>query len=243
MHTRSLWALAAGAILTMSACSKAPNADSRLQAIYRDEWAWREEQFPDDEDAQKRIQDHLPNVDAASQAKRLAMWQEVLKKLDAVSREELSPAERLNYDIYRPQIEALIAEQKFREYEMPANSDTTFWTNLGYTARRPFRTLRDYRNWLSQMKDIPRYYHEQMDNMRAGLKRGLTPPRVTLEGRDASITTVTDATPEGSLFLYAPQGNARHRGRRPKGLAGTGGRRHSRHGSACLSRASGVFPQ
>jgi uncharacterized protein (DUF885 family) len=42
-----------------------------------------------------------------------------------------------------------------------------------------------------------------MDEMRAGLKRGFTPPRVTMEGRDASITAVTQATPEGSLF-YTP---------------------------------------
>ena len=32
------------------------------------------------------------------------------------------------------------------------------------------------------MRDIPRYFHEQMDEMRAGLKRGFTPPRVTLTG-------------------------------------------------------------
>src|SRR5271163_548580 len=155
MPIRSFWVLAAGAILTLSACSKTPSADSRLQAIYRDEWAWREEQFPDNEDAQKRIQDHLPKVDASAQEQRLAMWQEVLKKLDAIPRAQLSPAEQLNFDIYHPQIRALIAEQQFREYEMPANSDTTFWTDLGYTARRPFRSLQDYRNWLSQMKDIP----------------------------------------------------------------------------------------
>src|SRR6185437_5277185 len=105
--------------------------------------------------------------------------------------------------IYRPQIQVLIANQRFRDYEMPANSDTTFWTDLGYTARRPFRTLQDYKNWLEQMKDIPRYFHEQMDEMRAGMKRGFTPPKVTMEGRDGSITAVTEATPGESLF-YTP---------------------------------------
>ncbi len=131
------------------------------------------------------------------------MWQDVLKKLEAIPRAELSPAEQLNYDVYVPQIKALIADQQFREYEMPVNSDTTFWTNLGSTARRTYRTVQDYRNWISQMKDIPRYFHEQTEEMRAGLKRGFTPPRVTLEGRDASLTAVTDATPEASLF-YTP---------------------------------------
>ena len=66
-------------------------------------------------------------------------WLDVQRKLDAVVRADLSPQERLNYDIYRPQIEVLIANQRFRDFEMPANSDTTFWTNLGYTARRPFQ--------------------------------------------------------------------------------------------------------
>jgi uncharacterized protein (DUF885 family) len=179
------------------------SADARFMAIYTSEWQWREDQFPDDEDAQKPIQDHLPKVDPASQAMRLATWQDVLRKLDAIPRAELSPAGQLNYDIYRPQIATLIAAQQFRCYEMPANSDTTFWTDLGYTARRDFRTTQDYRNWLKQMRDIPRYFLEQIDEMRAGLKRGFTPPRVTLEGRDASITTVTDAAPEASLF-YTP---------------------------------------
>jgi len=189
--------------LASSSCTKAPSADTRLQAIYADEWKWREEQFPDNEDAQKPIQDHLPKVDPGSQAMRLRNWQDVLQKLDGVKREELSAAEQVNFDVYRPQIQALIADQQFREYEMPANSDTTFWTDIGYTARRQYRSTQDYRNWLGQMKDIPRYFHEQMDEMRAGLKRGFTPPRVTLEGRDASITAVTDATPESSLF-YTP---------------------------------------
>ena len=191
------------ALTLLAACTAPPNADARLQRLYNEEWTWREQQFPDTEDAQKPIQDHLPKVDAATQAMRLRNWQEVLRKIDAIPRSELSAAEQLNYDVYRPQIQALITEQEFHEYEMPANSDTTFWTDIGYTARRQYRSTQDYRNWIGQMKDIPRYFHEQMDEMRAGLKRGFTPPRVTLEGRDASITAVTDATPEESLF-YTP---------------------------------------
>jgi uncharacterized protein (DUF885 family) len=193
----------AAAVAVSSCSAKREDANARLRAIYTAEWKWREEQFADDENAQKPIVDHLPKVDRAAQQMRLEHWQEVLAKLDSVTRAELSPQEQVNYDIYRPQIEVLIANQRFRDYEMPANSDTTFWTDIGYTARRPFRTLSDYRNWLAQMHDVPRYFHEQIDEMRAGLKRGFTPPRVTLEGRDSSLTAVTDATPEASLF-YAP---------------------------------------
>ena len=37
------------------------------------------------------------------------------------------------------------------------------------------------------MRDVPRYFDEQIANMRAGLARGFSVPRATLEGRDASV--------------------------------------------------------
>ncbi len=195
---------AAAALFVMSDAEAAPvSADARFRALYTAEWSWREDQFADDEDSQKPVVDHLPKVDPASQAARLARWRAVMAELNGIARTDLSPDEQENYDVYKPQIAALIASWKFRDYEMPVNSDTTFWTDIGYTARKPFRSLADYRGWLAQMADIPRYFREQMDEMRAGLRRGFTPPLVTLEGRDASIVAVTEASPQKSLF-YTP---------------------------------------
>ena len=178
-------------------------ADEQLRAIYNEEWKWRIEQLPTDENGTVPLADHLPKVDPATQAMRLKYWEDTLRRVDAIPRESLSPREQLNYDIYRQQLAVLIARQHFRDFEMPANSDSSFWTDIGYTARRPFRTLADYEHWIAQMRDIPRYFREQMDEMRAGAKRGFTPPRVTMEGRDTSITAVTDTMPEKSLF-YTP---------------------------------------
>ena len=179
------------------------SADERLRAIYDSEWKWRTDQQPDGEDGNRPIVDHLPRVDPATQQMRLKYWQDVQQRLDGIARAQLSTPEQLNYDIYRAQLAVLIANQRFRDYEMPANSDSSFWIDIGYTARRPFRHLEDYEHWISQMQDIPRYFREEIGEMRAGLKRGFTPPRVTMEGRDASITAVTEVAAEASLF-YAP---------------------------------------
>jgi len=191
------------------ACSQQPQpsprqaADARFRAIYEAEWRWRKEQFPGGEDRTEPVADHLPKVDPASQEQRRRYWEDTLHKVEAVPRASLSPGEQLNYDIYRAQLQVLIDDQRFRDFEMPANSDTSFWTDLGHTARRPFRNLTDYEHWIAQMRDVPRYFHEEMQEMRAGMRRSFTPPRVTLEGRDASISAVTQAMPEGTLF-YAP---------------------------------------
>jgi len=212
-NTRKVWHMADRAALllallplVLAGCSRQSAqqaADARLRAIYTTEWQWRTDQQPDNEDATRPIADHLPHVDPATEALRLRYWEDVERRLGAIERAALSPKEQLNYDVYRAQIAVLLANQRFRDFEMPANSDTTFWTDIGLTARRPFRHLEDYEHWIAQLKDVPRYFSEQIGEMRAGLKRGFTPPRVTMEGRDASITAVTDAAPEANL-LYTP---------------------------------------
>src|ERR1700735_614956 len=77
---------------TVGCTSKHDSADARLEAIYGAEWKWREEQFPDNEDSQKPIQDHLPKVDPDSQAARLRMWQDTLRKPDPNARDAPPPA-------------------------------------------------------------------------------------------------------------------------------------------------------
>src|ERR1700732_4301681 len=123
----------------LSGCSRPSGqhaADERLSAIYGSEWKWRTDQLPDDEDATRPVADHLPRVDPATQDMRRKYWEDVLRRVESIPRASLSAREQVNYDIYRAQIAVLIANQRFRDFEMPANSDTTFWTNLGYTARR-----------------------------------------------------------------------------------------------------------
>src|ERR1700691_631884 len=65
-----------------SQTSKRHDADAELKAIYTAEWTWREAQFPDDEDSQKPIADHLPDVGPAAQDARLKYWLDVERKLD-----------------------------------------------------------------------------------------------------------------------------------------------------------------
>ncbi|MBU1376366.1 MAG: DUF885 family protein [Alphaproteobacteria bacterium] len=177
-------------------------ADARFKALYEKEWTWRQDELarsdgPEDDTLAPR----LPKVDAASQAKRLAYWQDVRRQLDGIKLTDLSAQQRVNYQVYRDQIDVLINQQKFHEYEKPFNSDSSFWSNFNYKAARRFVTAADYENYISQLHDIPRYFGEQQVNMRVGLKRGWTPPKVTLVGRDVSVSATVDAkTAEDTLF-------------------------------------------
>ncbi|MDP8995342.1 MAG: DUF885 family protein [Pseudomonadota bacterium] len=163
------------------------SADERLRRLYTEEFRWRMEQegrVPG-ENGRWVAGDRLPQVDAAAQRERLAYWTRVLAELDRIPLDQLSPEERENAMVFRTVIEEMANEVQFRTYEAPLNADTFFWGEL-----RPYGTLSDaeaYRRYLGRLRDIPRYFDEQMANMRAGLARGFSVPRVSLEGRDRTI--------------------------------------------------------
>jgi uncharacterized protein (DUF885 family) len=186
------------------AAAPAP-ADARFQAIYQQEWKWRIAQhLADDDDLPKGVRPELPHVDAATQELRRRYWEDVLKRLDAIDQAALSKPEQINYAVYRAQIKALYEAQRFHEYEQPVNADSAFWTDITYAARRPFKSAQDYRDYIAELRDMPRYFREQLANMRAGLARGFTPPRVTLSGRDAPLASVAQAASPQDTIFYAP---------------------------------------
>lgn len=191
---------AAAAAITASS-----EAATRFKALYTREWKWRQAQFAggDDEDVQGQPASRLPKVDLATQAMRERYWAQVMSELDAIDKAALGDEDQVNYEVFRQQIQSLLANQRLRDWEMPFNSDSAFWTNLGFGARRPIRDVVGYERYIGKLRDIPRYFDDQISNMRDGLKRGYSVPRVTLTGRDVSIKEVVDAKLEDNL-LYTP---------------------------------------
>ena len=182
----------------------APPTDAAFETLYTAEWDWRQKQFAADEDSGDAISAHLPDVGPAAQQQKLAYLEQVSAKLAGIAPNSLSAPAQVDYAVYKTQIDALIASLRFRDYEKPLTADSAFWSDLAGTSRRTFRTEADYRNYLSQMSEMPRYFTQQIANMRAGLKRGFTPPRVTLDGRDGSVASVVDPTTAEENPYYAP---------------------------------------
>ncbi|WP_347302627.1 DUF885 family protein [Croceibacterium sp. TMG7-5b_MA50] len=184
------------------------SADERLRALYEREWTWRQQQFAriDDGANGDAPADHLPRVDPGAQAERQAYWQDVLAQLDAIPPDQLSPPERINAAVLRTSLEAFVADGRYRGWEMPLNADSNFWA--GIASQRPFGDAAGYRRYLGRMRDVPRYFAEQTANMRAGLRRGFSVPRVTLAGRDASIAAHAvpdiEANPFWTAFATMP---------------------------------------
>ncbi|MBA14878.1 MAG: DUF885 domain-containing protein [Sphingomonas sp.] len=182
----------------------AETPDARFEKIYTDEYSWRISRLPPGEENQSADPLRLPDVGPQEQAAKLARWTATAALLADIDPATLSPANQINYEVYKDQIDALIAQQRYRDYEKPFNADTSFWGEVAVWSRETFTRPEEYENYLAMLREIPRYYDQQIANMRAGIARGFTAPRITLAGRDSEIVAVVEAaTPEESPF-YAP---------------------------------------
>src|SRR5690606_27593606 len=68
-----------------------------------------------------------------------------------------------------------------------------------------FSTADEYRDYLSRLRDVPRHFDEQIANMRAGLARGFTVPRVSVVGRDATIEPYVKGDTSNPLYAAFEQ--------------------------------------
>ncbi|MBD7940958.1 DUF885 domain-containing protein [Brevundimonas guildfordensis] len=201
-------ALAFAALPTSALASAPANAtastasalDAQFRAIAEEEYAWRRKEIP----SRASKPSNLPDVSAATQQRRLAYWTDVQRRLSAIAPGQLSPSERTNYAVYKHQIDNFVDDGRHRLYEMPFNSDSSFWSSISGMANQTFTSVEDYDRYLSQLRDTPRYFDQQIANMRAGLARGFTQPKASLAGRDVSILAVTEPSEPQANPIYKP---------------------------------------
>lgn len=199
-------ALFLGAALAAAPLSQAlaSATDDAFKKIYSDEWQWRQDQQSVDEDSPAAaIPTALPDVSLSTQQAHLKHWQQVEAALAKLDKKQLSYENQVNLAVYKTQLDSLISDVVNKVYERPLSGDTSFWGDLTYMAKGDFHSEQDYRHYLEWLSTMPRYFEQNIDNMKAGLKRGFTLPKITLDGRDATAASVVAAKGENNVF-YTP---------------------------------------
>jgi uncharacterized protein (DUF885 family) len=202
----ALWLTVSLALAAPAFADATHDTDARFRQIYTQEWAWRNGQAGVQTSGETQVNNgRLDRVDAASQMQRQNEWQQVLKQLDGIDIKQLSPEEQINYAVYRAQIQNLLAAQQFKQWQMPFNSDSAFWSDVGYELDSDnLHNLKDYRNYLDRLGQVPAYFSQEIDNMRDGLARGFSVPREVLNGRDVSIAAVAELKDPTQSSFYKP---------------------------------------
>lgn len=186
-----------------TADAPATDASARLKALYDAEWDYNQARIGSVKlpDGSYGPRTRLAPVDPASYQARAEYAQGLLAQLDTIPLSELSNEDRINAAVFRTNLEHVLIDNQYRVWEMPFNSDSNFWTYLHNASN--LRTADDYSAYIARMRDVPRYFGQNIDNMRTGLARGFSVPKVTLEGREASITSFITDNAEANAFYRA----------------------------------------
>jgi uncharacterized protein (DUF885 family) len=184
-----------------------PNgATRRLGQLFADEWerTLRESPLTATGYGDRRYNDRLPSVGLADQQRMLEADRAALARLLAIPRDSLSPADALNYDVFRRLREYDVAEAEFGGYLIPITNREGFHTYFPELPTDvPLATTEDYDNYIARLRAFRAYSAQHVELMREGIRAGMVLPRVSVEGIAASITPHVVADPTRSL-LYAP---------------------------------------
>jgi uncharacterized protein (DUF885 family) len=198
----------AAAALAAAAClaAAAPSPADRLRDLFDREWQARLREDPLFATAvgAHEYDDRLPAMSLDDLKRRDALWRGFLAELASIPAGDLGPADRINASIFGEQLRDRIASFRFGAYQIPMNADSGFHTDFARLPQEvPLRSVRDYENYVARLRAFPRYVAEQIALMRLGLARGMTLPRVVLEGFETTMSAHLVGDPADSLF-YPP---------------------------------------
>jgi len=146
----------------------------------------------------------LDDVSADFYAQQNARLQPLLDQLKQLPANKLDFQDQISLQMQKAFLQETIADNQFREYEMPITAEGSFHVQLATMHRyASFNTKEDFENHLSRMQQVPRVMQQHMTNMQAGLARGFTQPKAIIGHYPEFIQTYIKAEPEASNF-YQP---------------------------------------
>lgn len=191
----------------LSAGVRAEDASAQFAALWQAEWNWRLEQLPlmATSVGVHRFDDRLDDVSASAQIARAKHWREVLAELARIDSSQLSPADRVNLKVYRAQLEGLASDIELGTYLMPLNSDSAFYSDLASLPRsHPWRNLGDVQRYIARLRAIPRYFEQNTELLKRGLRLGMSVPQIVLVGRDGAIAAEAELKDPKASVYYQP---------------------------------------
>lgn len=135
-------------------------------------------------------------------------------RLATFLREKLPASEQLNYDLYRGMLESAQEGLRYgddplpfrevvpRNLWMPMNQMEGVQQSAASTiALMPRQTIDDYEDILARLGALPKQVEQVQALLETGLKRGYTPPRITLRDLPKQISDLVPADPMASALL------------------------------------------
>jgi uncharacterized protein (DUF885 family) len=161
--------------------SPQPNAATvMLSSLFDQEWEYAMRESPTWASSlgDRRYNDRWDDVSLAAIERRHAHDIAVLERIKEIDRAQLSPADQLNYDLFKKDYETSLQGYKYRWYLVPLNQRGGIQTadDLGEQLR--FANVKDYDDWIARLRSFPSYMDETIALLREGTRARMVHPRI-----------------------------------------------------------------
>ena len=151
----------------------------------------------------KRYNDRWNDSSLTAIERRNRQRIETLAALKRINRDELSVADRLNYDLFQKEYEEAIEAHKFKRYLLPITQQGGIQTIDEITQLMSFDSVKDYEDWIARINAFPILMEQTLSLMREGAKQKILLPKAIMERVPAQIDKMTAGGGERHPF-YAP---------------------------------------
>lgn len=183
----------------------------RLHELFKTDWAYLMAVSPESATylgypgGETRWTDQSP----AGLAARKANAPRALKVLATIDRAKLGPVDQISYDLFKRQGEEDVEKTRFPSYGTRAGRDVYLLTQMDGIQQdaaqvielMPGATVTQLENQVARLQALPESVDQTIALLEEGLKRGITPPQITLRDVPQQVLNQIPAEPLKSPLL------------------------------------------
>ncbi|PQB05891.1 DUF885 domain-containing protein [Aureitalea marina] len=134
--------------------------------------------------------------------KDATFFKDLLAEVEKIDGSDLNETEQISLELLAFVLRDRIAYVNFEGYLNPLLSDSGFHLNLNYRVR-PINNYAQAINYLRVLNAIPDFVDQYFANLRAGLEKGVSQPKIIFKGYESTYDDHIVANYEDSFF-YSP---------------------------------------
>lgn len=149
----------------------------------------------------RRFNDQWPETTLAAFEESHRQDVELLRALDSIALDELSPEDRINYQLFRREYELQVQAFPFKWFLIPLNQRGGIQDQSSLADSLRFETLQDYEDWLTRIRRFPKYMDQTIELMRQGMRERVLHPAIVMQRVPAQIDRQLVDHPRKQVFF------------------------------------------